>query len=178
MDVKATSAKLNPDPAESSMSDLLVKLYELPSAEPALLHLASRSIVIRAALPHERSKVTSWIASRFGQGWSDECEAAFSRQPVSCHLALENGILLGFACHDITARGFFGPYGVEENRRQEGIGKALLLTSLHALKAIGHAYAIIGWAGPVEHYRRTVGAIEIPESTPGIYRDPMERNDR
>lgn len=155
------------------MSDLLVKLYELPSAEPALRDLSARSIAVRHALPHERSKVCAWVGERFGPGWADECAAAFSRQPVSCLLAIENGTMLGFACHDVTARGFFGPYGVEESRRQEGIGKALMLATLHALKALGHAYAIIGWAGPVEHYRRAVGAIEIPDSTPGIYRDPL-----
>lgn len=155
------------------MSDLLVKLYELPSAEIEIQGLATRGITIRAALPHERTKVLSWIASRFDQGWADECSAAFARQPVSCILAVENGTMLGFACHDVTARGFFGPYGVEETRRQEGIGKALMLASLHALKALGQAYAIIGWAGPVEHYRRAVGAIEIPDSTPGIYSHPL-----
>jgi predicted N-acetyltransferase YhbS len=171
--MKSYFCEFRPKPTGAPMSDLLVKLYELPSAEIEIQRLATQGITIRAALPHERSKVTSWIASRFDLGWADECAAAFSRQPVSCLLAIENGIILGFACHDVTARGFFGPYGVEESRRQEGIGKALMFASLHALRAMGHAYAIIGWAGPVEHYRDAVGAIEIPDSSPGIYRDPL-----
>ena len=35
----------------------------------------------------------------------------------------------------------------------------------------GHAYAIIGGVGPKDFYSRVVGAIEIPGSDPGIYRD-------
>jgi hypothetical protein len=38
----------------------------------------------------------------------------------------------------------------------------------------GYGYAIIGWADPAEFYRKTVGAIEIPDhrgtTQPGIYK--------
>lgn len=34
----------------------------------------------------------------------------------------------------------------------------------------GYAYAIIGWVGPVEFYKKTVGAAIIPDSAPGIYK--------
>ncbi|MEO8397022.1 MAG: GNAT family N-acetyltransferase, partial [Chloroflexota bacterium] len=50
------------------------------------------------------------------------------------------------------------------------IGKALLLACLHDMLAQGYGYAIIGWAGPVEFYVNAVGAIEIPDSRPGVYR--------
>lgn len=46
----------------------------------------------------------------------------------------------------------------------------LLLKSLGALKEQGYAYGIIGGVGPVEYYQKCVGAIVIPDSTPGIYR--------
>ena len=54
-------------------------------------------------------------------------------------------------------------------RRQRGIGRALLLSALHAMRAEGYAYGIIGWASSVDFYRRAVGAIEIAGSEPGIY---------
>ena len=41
------------------------------------------------------------------------------------------------------------------------------------MKLKGYGYAIIGWAEPpADFYRKTVGAIEIPEhgATPGIYK--------
>ena len=48
-------------------------------------------------------------------------------------------------------------------------GKALLLASLHGLRELGYVYGIIGHAGPIEFYQKTVGAIVIPDSDPGIY---------
>ena len=78
--------------------------------------------------------------------------------------------MLGFGCYDTTAKGFFGPTGVDEAARGKGIGAALLLVCLHALYADGYAYGIIGGAGPVEFYEKIVGAMVIPGSDPGVYR--------
>ena len=39
---------------------------------------------------------------------------------------------------------------------------------------VGYAYAIIGDAGPVEYYKKTVGAVEIPNSHPGIYKNMLK----
>ena len=77
--------------------------------------------------------------------------------------------LIGFACHDCTRRNFFGPSGVAESARGLGAGRALLLASLHAMREAGYAYAIIGGVGPEDFYRRTVGAVPIEGSPPGIY---------
>jgi len=44
-----------------------------------------------------------------------------------------------------------------------------LIASLWGLRELGYVYAIIGRAGPVEFYEKTVGAIVIPDSDPGIY---------
>ena len=57
------------------------------------------------------------------------------------------------------------------NRRPQGIGKALLLSCLHAMREMGYAYAIIGSIGPQKYYEKCVGAMLIPDSTPGIYKD-------
>jgi len=67
---------------------------------------------------------------------------------------------VGFACYEATCRNFFGPELVHPERRQRGIGRALLLSALHAMRAEGYAYAIIGWASSVDFYRRAVGAFE------------------
>jgi GNAT superfamily N-acetyltransferase len=81
--------------------------------------------------------------------------------------------LVGFACYDIVAKGMFGPEGVHPAYWQRGIGKALLLTCLHAMAADGYAYAMIAWAGPTEFYEKTVGATLIADSEPGIFRGPL-----
>jgi predicted N-acetyltransferase YhbS len=76
---------------------------------------------------------------------------------------------LGFACFDTDIKGMFGPIGVREDYRRRRIGKALLLTSMHAMAAETYAYAIIGWVGPVQFYSETVGATVIEGSEPGIF---------
>jgi hypothetical protein len=39
---------------------------------------------------------------------------------------------------------------------------------------MGYVYAIIAAAGPVDFNRKTVGAIAIPDSEPGIYTDLLK----
>ena len=52
--------------------------------------------------------------------------------------------MLGFACYDTTHKNFFGPTGVDAAKRGQGIGTALLLATLHAMREAGYMYAIIG----------------------------------
>lgn len=78
--------------------------------------------------------------------------------------------MIGFACYEATCRNFFGPTGVGQEARGKGVGTALLLACMHAMKADGYAYAIIGSAGPVDFYAQTLGAVKIENSTPGIYK--------
>jgi hypothetical protein len=156
------------------MPDMLVKLYELPDIEPTLAPLRGKGITIRHAMPYELTPVLGFVREHFGQGWHDECACSFARQPVSCIIATQGGAVLGFACYDATCRDYFGPTGVMETYRKQGIGKALLLASLVALREMGYAYAIIGGAGPVDFYANAVGATVIEGSIPGIYRDGLQ----
>ncbi len=157
------------------MPDLLVKLYELPSPGRRLEALAREGMTVRRAMAYEKHIVTAWVRSAFGDGWASECDVAFSRTPIACHLATKEGKVIGFACHDATALGLFGPTGVEESMRGRGLGAALLLASLHAMAERGYAYAVIGGAGSLEFYAKVCGAVEIPGSAPGIYRDRLNR---
>lgn len=150
--------------------DLLVKLYEVKPDADLNRHLAEKGIVIRRALAPELETIKAWIAPRFSAGWVSEAQVAFSRDPNACLIAVQDGKLLGFACYDAVALGFFGPTGVEEAARGLGIGKALLLHTLLAMRDRGYGYAAIGWAGPVEFYARAVGAIPIPTSDGSVYK--------
>ena len=71
----------------------------------------------------------------------------------------------------VTAPDFFGPTRVLDSEQGKGLGKALLLRCLYALREEGYAYAIIGGVGPVAFYEKCVGAHVIPDSTPGVYKD-------
>ena len=158
------------------MPDMLVKLYTLPDVEEVLAQQRNAGVEIRRALALEKQIVVDWVKQTFQAYWASECDVTFAHQPVSCFLAVENGQLLGFACYDATCRNFFGPTGVSESCRGRGIGKALLLVCLHAMRADGYAYAIIGGVGPAEFYAKTVGAVEIEGSTPGIYGGMLKNN--
>lgn len=150
------------------MPDLLVSLYSEKLAD--LKQKAdSVDIIIRPALPPELHIVVDWVQQNFSANWASEITVAFSRQPVACLIAVKDGRMLGFACYDTTARGFFGPTGVDPNARGQGIGLALFSTCLQTMKTLGHAYAFIGDAGPVDFYARTAGAVEIPAPDKGIY---------
>lgn len=155
------------------MTDMLVKLYDLPPFEPDRI----QPVVIRRALVPEKFIVLDWIARHFSDYWVSEADAGFTRVPVSCLIAVEQGRLLGFACYDVTCRGFFGPTGVDATARGRGLGTVLLLASLHDMFAQGYAYAIIGSVGPTEFYQRVVGATVIPGSTPGIYNGMLRPED-
>jgi len=150
--------------------DLLVKLYELPDANAPLPHGAR----VREAMAYEKQAVVEWVRTQFGPAWASECDVAFSNRPISCHIATQSGAILGFACYDSTCRGFFGPIGLIQAMRGHGIGRALLLSCLHAMAAAGYAYAVVGGVQDTEYYARAVGAIEIPGSAPGIYRDRLK----
>ena len=94
-----------------------------------------------------------------------------SRSLASCYIAQQHQKIVGFACYDTAALGYFGPTGVADAFRGKGIGKTLLLVCLLEMKLKGYGYAIIGWAGPQEFYEKAVGVVAIPDSTPGIWKD-------
>lgn len=150
------------------MADLLVRLYDLPSFE-AEARVRDAGIVVRRALPPEREIVLEWIRARFSTFWVSEAALCLSQHPTTIYLALRGNDLLGFACYDGTAKGFFGPTGVDEAERGKGIGEALLITTLRGLREAGYGYAVIGDPGPVEFYRKRLDVLEIPKSEPGIY---------
>lgn len=153
------------------MSDLLVKLYGLPDAAPFLGRVEEAGYTIRRALAPDRAEIRRWVAEHFNKRWASEVEMAYSGHPVRCFLARDHqGGIAGFACHDATFRGFFGPTGVAEEHRGRGLGTALLLRSLHAMAEAGYAYAVIGASSADAYYAQTVGATPIPDSDPGPYR--------
>ena len=156
------------------MGDMLVKLWELPPLEPALAAAAARGVTVRRALAPEKPVVLDWMRVHF-PAWTAEVEISFARLPVSCLIAVRGDALVGFACHDAIAPDFFGPTGVTESARGAGIGRALAIAAMHALRAQGYAYAIIGGVGPAAFYEKAFGAVAIAGSEPGLYRGMLRR---
>lgn len=159
------------------MPDMLVNLLRLPAVEPLLSELRGAGLVVRRAQPWELTEVRAFVKCYFDAGWADEVSVGFMRQPVSVFVAARDGRLAGFAAYECTRRDFFGPTGVAEGERGRGLGRALLLASLWAMREMGYAYAVIGGVGPADFYERAVGATLIPGSTPGVYADPLRRDE-
>ena len=170
------------------MTDMLVKLYDLPDYFPVWKQLFDQGYEIRKPFPSEKRILIPWIQTHFSEIWAAECAGVMDRDPINCFIAIEKQPvphpdddpynlppekILGFACFDAIKKGLFGPMGVLEAYRGHGIGKGLLLASLHAMKEQNYAYAVIFWVGPADFYARTVGAVPIEGSAPGFYRGPL-----
>jgi predicted N-acetyltransferase YhbS len=153
------------------MIDMLVRLYDLPESNAIYHEMEKNGVTLRRARAFEKHTVAAFVKANFSEKWVSEVEVSMTRQPIACFIATRDKQIIGFACYDTTQRGFFGPTGVSEVARGLGLGKALLLKSLEALREIGYAYAIIGGVGPKEFYAKNCGAIEIPGSDPGTYVD-------
>ncbi|AUX43419.1 GNAT family acetyltransferase [Sorangium cellulosum] len=155
------------------MADMLVNLLQLPPLDPLIDGMRQAGVVVRRAAPHEITRVRRFVEEHFSTVWADEISVGYANKPVSVFLAIREGEVIGFSAYECTRRGFFGPTGVAGHARGKGVGLALLVASLHGLAQMGYAYGIIGGVGPAEFYTRAVGATLIPDSTPGIYADPL-----
>jgi predicted N-acetyltransferase YhbS len=154
------------------MPDMLVNLLKLPSLD----RLNDEGVNIRRAQPFEITPVREFIKENFSVSWADEISIGFANKPVSVVIATREGKVIGFAGYECTRKAFFGPTGVSESERGRGIGAALLIASLWGLRELGYVYAVIGAAGPTDFYQRTVGAMVIPDSEPGIYIDLLKKS--
>jgi ribosomal protein S18 acetylase RimI-like enzyme len=150
--------------------DMLVKLYDLPDTRELFDLLRRQGIEVRRALAADKQTVAAWVGQNFSARWESETQVAFSRQPVSCFIAVQDAMIVGFACHDAICRNFFGPTGVKPEARNKRIGTALLLDCLEDMRNQGFGYAIIGGVGPADYYAKVVGAVPIEGSEPGVYR--------
>ena len=149
--------------------DMLVRLYDIPLDNGYLNEQQAKGVIIRKPIAPEMHKIIKWATQIFSPFWGSEVAKAIANTPVSCFIALKDGKLVGFACYDATALGFFGPTGVSEECRGMGTGKALLMAALQDMRAKGYGYAIIGAVGPAEFYAKAVGATEIAGSEDSIY---------
>jgi len=155
------------------MQDLLVKLYNLPDIAPIIENHKAAGIEIRKPIAPEKHIIVPWVRKEFNDAWADECEAAFSNHPVSFFIAVKDEKIIGFSCYDATYKDYFGPIGVSEEFRKQGIGKVLLLSCLHAMAEEGYAYAIIP-TGSFEFYKKVVDTTQIEGSDP-IYRGNLKK---
>jgi GNAT superfamily N-acetyltransferase len=149
--------------------DMLIKLFASSGTPAAWTAPVPTDISISKPIGPEFLAVEQWVAAHMPAPWLSEARVALANRPITLFIAKLGTELLGFSCYDATARGFVGPIGVLESARGKGIGAALLLACLHDMRSAGYGYAIAGYVGAPEFFRRVAGAVEIPDSTPGLY---------
>lgn len=148
------------------MADMLVNLYghDFKCQEA---QLKAQGITFKKPLALDKMQVLNFVEANFEhKSWAHEVEASLFKSPPTCWVAVKDKEIVGFACYDTTAKGFFGPTGVKEDFRKQGIGGELLVKSMTSLKEAGYAYSIIGWANPeaMPLYERRAGATIIAGS--------------
>ena len=159
------------------MPDMLIKLYDLDDDWSFIAGQKERGITIRKPIGPEKHLIVDWVSHNFSAGWAAETDVAISDKPRSCFVAIRELKVIGFACYDATALGFFGPIGVAASYRGKGTGEALLQACLLDMKLKGYGYAIVGDVKDPGYYKKVVGAIEIPDSSPGVYRNRVKSTD-
>ena len=140
--------------------DMIVGITHLPA------YTVAEGVKIKRVFPADKGRVLAFIREHFSEGWACEAENAIMQPPGKCFIAVEDKKVIGFACYDASAKGFFGPIGVDASQRGRGLGRALLIRTLEAMREYGYGYAVIGWVGPSDFYRRNVGAEFIPGGEP------------
>lgn len=146
------------------MADMLVNLLEVDDYHNIVEQLKEDGIEIFRAIAPDKLRIVDWVKEHSSRNAAGECDVCFSNKPISCFIAAKGSKILGYACYNATAPDFFGPTRVSEECQGKGIGKALLLRSLHAMKEEGYQYAIIGGVGPITFYEKCVGAVVIESS--------------
>jgi ribosomal protein S18 acetylase RimI-like enzyme len=158
-------------------NDMLIKLFDMTIDWSFISQQAQRQVTIRKPIGPDQALILTWAESFLPQTWLGEIQRALNNTPCSCFIAQRESSLLGIACYDATALGFFGPLGVIESARGKGIGGSLTKACLLDMRMKGYGYAVVGMAGNVDFYRKIADAVEIPGSSPGIYRSTLALND-
>ena len=156
------------------MPDMLIKLYDLDDDWSFMAEQKKKGITIRKPIGPEKHLIVDWVSDHFSPGWAAETDLAIANAPRSCFVAVKSSQFIGFAGYDAAALGYFGPIGVEKSERGKGTGQALLRACLLDMKLKGYGYAIVGDVNDSGYYQKTAGAIEIPDSSPGIYRNRVK----
>ena len=142
--------------------DMIVNLTKLP-AMPRL----PEGVKIKRAMGLDRQAILEFVEKNFSDAWPGEVDIATRCTPARCMIAVRGKQLIGISCWDTSARMFFGPIGVDESCRGQGIGTAMLVRTLEMMRDEGYGYGIIGWVDDaMDFYRRVLGAECIPGGEP------------
>jgi ribosomal protein S18 acetylase RimI-like enzyme len=142
-------------------ADLITDLYQLEFSYP------ENDLKFKRVLSPNSDAVIAFVDAHFSKGWVSESKAALYKTQPTCFVALDGDKIVGFACYDATAKGYFGPMGVDSNYRKRGIGSILVMKCLEAMYHDGYGYAIIGSVSEsnFHFYHQICKSVPIENST-------------
>jgi len=123
-----------------SMRAILTGFRIPESLAPAYAKLEQYGIVVRPARPDDITPVLQFVRDHFSWDWHREATGVFQDlfaglgdpRQVGLMVADRDGEIVGYSQH----RGErFGPFGVREDRRSQGIGRVLLAEILLGMRA-------------------------------------------
>jgi predicted N-acetyltransferase YhbS len=120
--------------------------------------LRTQSIEVRRLALADAGAFQRYLRREWHWRWQVEGLRTLENDPVTTHIALRDGEIIGFASYDVSGPGEFGPMGTHRAWRGSGIGATLLRRCLADLRDAGYASADIQWVGPIGFYARHVGA--------------------
>lgn len=117
------------------------------------------SLEVRRAQAADREAIFELVDEQFPI-WRAEVTAMLANDPISLHLGLAAGKVVGFSGYDGNNRGtgWFGPMGTHPHQRGSGLGRILLRRCLQDMKSQGQRTAVIPWVGPYGFYAQHCGA--------------------
>ena len=134
--------------------DLTVGKFDTDKEEE---RLRKAGIIVKRLADQDRQIYMHFLKDWEGS-WFYLGMLAYSNKPISCHIAIQNNIVIGFACHSVSADHYFGPMAASPRERGKGIGQVLLKRCLKDIKRIGEKKATILAVGPIYFYWKTVKA--------------------
>lgn len=139
----------------SEAVDYVVDLagFEIPEMVVDLQDKFKQSgFTIRIPDAIEKERIMSWVLEIFGPVWSYETVMSFRHKPPGVVIAEQDGEIVGFAGFGSLELEWFGPLGVVEDPKYEGLSTVLLYRALWEMKLRGQRTAVIPWASHLFFY--------------------------
>ncbi|MCX8180771.1 MAG: GNAT family N-acetyltransferase [Thermofilaceae archaeon] len=123
--------------------------------------LRQNGIVVRKARLEESELLSRWVEERFSPFWRIEVEMGMNAEDGGVLLAEKDGEIIGFSVYGALRPDYFGPIGVDPQRRGGGVGTVLLFECLKLMKAEGVRVATIPWTTHLTFYTQIPGLSSV-----------------
>ena len=128
------------------------------------VNTGNERISFELVTPQTEHITMAFIEKAFTKSWALETQPAFDNDPSSfCYIATDTMTksVIGFAAVGAANPQWFGPMGVKESLRGQGIGKQLLIHACLEAGKRGLTHMIIPWINEKDiFYRKIIQSVE------------------